>query len=185
MSNLSWLNPTPHAIAVYASRPTVASGHATLATKRTLLLTWAGLSPAGSHQLAAGALTQSPASPPAARCRHRPCRRTAEQRDEPAPFHDEHGLPPRPPTIGRPRKRGGAHGGSCRTARTCPSPPVTMTSTLNRTNSTTISPARSKRPSADQSLCTSRQRRPYFWSAAQVLLIALSCVAGPCCRTPG
>src|ERR1700730_16470117 len=31
--------------------PTVASGHATLATKRTLLLTWAGLSPAGSHQL--------------------------------------------------------------------------------------------------------------------------------------
>src|SRR5262249_3487187 len=30
---------------------TVASGPATLATKRTLLLTWAGLSPAGSHQL--------------------------------------------------------------------------------------------------------------------------------------
>src|SRR6516225_4268888 len=30
---------------------TVASGHATLATKRTLLLTWAGLAPAGSHQL--------------------------------------------------------------------------------------------------------------------------------------
>src|SRR5262249_48798738 len=30
---------------------TVASGHATLATKRTLLLTWAGLTPAGSHQL--------------------------------------------------------------------------------------------------------------------------------------
>src|SRR6516165_5646592 len=30
---------------------TVASGHATLATKRTLLLTWARLSPAGSHQL--------------------------------------------------------------------------------------------------------------------------------------
>src|SRR5437016_7347400 len=30
---------------------TVASGHATLATKRTLRLTWAGLSPAGSHQL--------------------------------------------------------------------------------------------------------------------------------------
>src|SRR4051812_2298697 len=28
---------------------TVASGHATLATKRTLLLTWAGLPPAGSH----------------------------------------------------------------------------------------------------------------------------------------
>ena len=35
---------------------TVASGNATLATKRTLLLTWAGLAPAGSHQLAAGAL---------------------------------------------------------------------------------------------------------------------------------
>src|SRR5258708_17759786 len=30
---------------------TVASGHATLATKRTLLLTWTGLPPAGSHQL--------------------------------------------------------------------------------------------------------------------------------------
>src|SRR3954466_3953423 len=30
---------------------TVASGHATLATKRTLLHTWAGLPPAGSHQL--------------------------------------------------------------------------------------------------------------------------------------
>src|SRR6478752_6758784 len=30
---------------------TVARGHATLATKRTLLLTWAGLPPAGSRQL--------------------------------------------------------------------------------------------------------------------------------------
>src|SRR5215207_4605330 len=39
---------------------TVATDHATLATQRTLLLTWAGLSPAGSHQLAAGALIQSP-----------------------------------------------------------------------------------------------------------------------------
>src|SRR6516165_10183503 len=39
---------------------TVASGRATLATKRTLLLTWAGLPPAGSHQLAAGALIRSP-----------------------------------------------------------------------------------------------------------------------------
>src|SRR5262249_32884490 len=29
----------------------VAVDHATLATKRTLLLTWAGLPPAGSHQL--------------------------------------------------------------------------------------------------------------------------------------
>src|SRR5208337_2030913 len=41
----------------------VASGHATLATKRTLLLTWARLAPAGSHQLAAGALTRSPRRP--------------------------------------------------------------------------------------------------------------------------
>src|SRR5260370_11920914 len=39
---------------------TVASDHATLVTKRTLRLTWAGLSPAGSHQLAAGALILSP-----------------------------------------------------------------------------------------------------------------------------
>src|SRR5262249_31856053 len=31
---------------------TVTSGHATLATKRALPLTWAGLPPAGSHQLA-------------------------------------------------------------------------------------------------------------------------------------
>ena len=38
---------------------TVASGHATLATKRTLLLTWTGLPPAGSHQLRL-ALTRSP-----------------------------------------------------------------------------------------------------------------------------
>ena len=30
---------------------TVASGHATLATRRALPLTWAGLTPAGSHQL--------------------------------------------------------------------------------------------------------------------------------------
>jgi hypothetical protein len=34
---------------------TIASGNATLAIKRTLLLTWAGLAPAGSHQLTAGA----------------------------------------------------------------------------------------------------------------------------------
>src|SRR6476646_3088051 len=47
---------------------TVARDHATLATKRTLLLTWAGLPPAGSHQLAAGALRGRDASylaPPA------------------------------------------------------------------------------------------------------------------------
>src|SRR5262249_23563614 len=51
MSDLSWLNPTPHAIAVYASQPTSPLTTQTLATKRTLLLTWAGLPPAGSHQL--------------------------------------------------------------------------------------------------------------------------------------
>src|SRR4030095_14619457 len=34
--------------------------HATLATKRTLLLTWAGLPPAGSHQFLPGALIRSP-----------------------------------------------------------------------------------------------------------------------------
>src|SRR3954469_15281380 len=50
MSDLSWLNPTPHASCVRFAT-TVASGHATLATKRTLLLTWAGLPPAGSRQL--------------------------------------------------------------------------------------------------------------------------------------
>src|SRR6516225_1221588 len=51
MSDLSWLNPTPHAIAVYASQPLspVATQHSL--PRRTLLLTWAGLSPAGSHQL--------------------------------------------------------------------------------------------------------------------------------------
>ena len=37
---------------------TVASDYATLATKRALPLTWAGLPPAGSHQLATGALIQ-------------------------------------------------------------------------------------------------------------------------------
>src|SRR3954447_22354957 len=57
MSDLSWLNPTPHAIShtpcnrCVRFAAAVASGHATLATKRTLLLTWAGLAPAGSHQL--------------------------------------------------------------------------------------------------------------------------------------
>jgi hypothetical protein len=35
MSDLSWLNPTPHAIAVYASQPlSPVATHATLATKR-------------------------------------------------------------------------------------------------------------------------------------------------------
>src|SRR5436189_394178 len=48
MSNLSWLNPTPHAIAVYASQPLspVATQHSL--PSRTLPVTWAGLSPAGS-----------------------------------------------------------------------------------------------------------------------------------------
>src|SRR3989440_4256760 len=45
------LNPTPHAIAVYASQPLspVATQHSL--PSRTLPFTWAGLSPAGSHQL--------------------------------------------------------------------------------------------------------------------------------------
>src|SRR3954462_14650572 len=51
MSDLSWLNPTPHCNRCVRFATTVASGHATLATKRTLLLTWAGLPPAGSRQL--------------------------------------------------------------------------------------------------------------------------------------
>src|SRR3954462_3881863 len=50
MSDLSWLSHTPCNRCVRFAT-TVASGHATLATKRTLLLTWAGLPPAGSHQL--------------------------------------------------------------------------------------------------------------------------------------
>src|SRR5207245_3471558 len=56
MSDLTRLNPTPHAIAVYASQPLspVATQHSL--PSRTLPFTWAGLSPAGSHQLAAGAL---------------------------------------------------------------------------------------------------------------------------------
>jgi len=60
MSDLSWLNPTPHAIAVYASRPLspVAAQHSLPSGRYSL--TWAGLPPAGSHQLAAGALTRSP-----------------------------------------------------------------------------------------------------------------------------
>src|SRR2546423_11046079 len=51
MSDLTRLNPTPHAIAVYASHPLspVATQHSL--PSRTLPFTWAGLSPAGSHQL--------------------------------------------------------------------------------------------------------------------------------------
>src|SRR6184192_1438352 len=51
MSDLTRLNPTPHAIAVYASQPPspVATQHSL--PSRTLPFTWAGLSPAGSHQL--------------------------------------------------------------------------------------------------------------------------------------
>src|SRR5215469_8469769 len=60
MSDLSWLNPTPHAIAVYASQPLspVATQHSPPSGRYSL--TWAGLPPAGSHQLAAGALIRSP-----------------------------------------------------------------------------------------------------------------------------
>src|SRR5215467_9286462 len=60
MSDLSWLNPTPHAIAVYASQSLspVATQHSLPSGRYSL--TWAGLPPAGSHQLAAGALIQSP-----------------------------------------------------------------------------------------------------------------------------
>src|SRR5215467_5492801 len=60
MSDLSWLNPTPHAIAVYASQPLspVATQHSLPSGRYSL--TWAGLPPAGSHQLAAGALIRSP-----------------------------------------------------------------------------------------------------------------------------
>src|SRR5436309_3604112 len=51
MSDLTRLNPTPHAIAVYASQPLspVATQHSL--PSRTLPFTWAGLPPAGSHQL--------------------------------------------------------------------------------------------------------------------------------------
>src|SRR5262245_42394347 len=51
MSDLSWLNPTPHAIAVYASRPLspVATQHSLPSGRYSL--TWAGLPPAGSHQV--------------------------------------------------------------------------------------------------------------------------------------
>src|SRR5437660_12906989 len=51
MSDLTRLNPTPHVIAVYASQPLspVATQHSL--PRRTLPFTWAGLSPAGSHQL--------------------------------------------------------------------------------------------------------------------------------------
>src|SRR5437588_7940048 len=51
MSDLTRLNPTPQAIAVYASQPLspVATQHSL--PSRTLPFTWAGLSPAGSHQL--------------------------------------------------------------------------------------------------------------------------------------
>src|SRR5437762_10031327 len=51
MSDLTRLNPTPQAIAVYASQPLspVATQHSL--PSRTLPFTWAGLSLAGSHQL--------------------------------------------------------------------------------------------------------------------------------------
>src|SRR4051812_36965579 len=48
---LSWLNPTPHAIAVYASQPLspVATPHSLPSGRYSL--TWTGLPPAGPHQL--------------------------------------------------------------------------------------------------------------------------------------
>src|SRR2546426_9685384 len=51
MSDLSWLNPTPHVIAVYASQPLlpVATQHSLPSGRYSL--TWAGLPPAGSRQL--------------------------------------------------------------------------------------------------------------------------------------
>src|SRR5205085_3151348 len=54
MSDLTRLNPTPHAIAVYASQPLspVATQHSL--PSRTLPFTWAGLSPAASPQLRPG-----------------------------------------------------------------------------------------------------------------------------------
>src|SRR4029450_1045732 len=51
MYDLSWAQSHPPSNCCVRFATTVASGHATLATKRTLLLTWAGLPPAGSHQL--------------------------------------------------------------------------------------------------------------------------------------
>src|SRR5262249_16315398 len=51
MSDLSWLNSHIPCNRCVRFATTVASGHATLATKRMLLLTWAVLAPAGSHQL--------------------------------------------------------------------------------------------------------------------------------------
>src|SRR5215207_8703207 len=51
MSNLSWLNPTPHAIAVYASSPLSPGVTQHSLPSGRYPLTWAGLSPAGSHQL--------------------------------------------------------------------------------------------------------------------------------------
>src|SRR5215471_3994945 len=60
MYALSWLDPTPRAIAVYASQPLspVTTQHSLPSGRYAL--TWAGLSPAGSHQLAAGAPIRSP-----------------------------------------------------------------------------------------------------------------------------
>src|SRR5262249_11308261 len=51
MYDLSWLNPTPHAIAVYASQTLLPASTQHSLPSRTLPFTWAGLAPAGSHQL--------------------------------------------------------------------------------------------------------------------------------------
>jgi len=50
--SISWLNRSPHTIAVYASwPPSPTESHATLTTRRALPLTRAGLPPAGTRQL--------------------------------------------------------------------------------------------------------------------------------------
>src|SRR6516162_1371395 len=75
MSNLSWLNPTPHAIAVYASHPPspVATQHSL--PSRTLPFTWAGLAPAGSHQLGLAHLLDHLVGAQQDRLRHRQAKR--------------------------------------------------------------------------------------------------------------
>src|SRR6476469_6947580 len=65
---ISWLTPTPHARAVYASCSASPPPHATLASRRPATLL---------------------------RARHeRPSGRAADKRDEVAPSHAGHGLPP-------------------------------------------------------------------------------------------
>src|SRR4051794_32826789 len=70
MSDLSWLNPTPHAIAVYASQPPspVATQHSLPSGRYSL--TWAGLPPAGSHQLCLAHSFDHLVGAQQERCRH-------------------------------------------------------------------------------------------------------------------